>query len=212
MKRLFAILLVLLLPLSALADWYCPTCGRLNDNNFCPVDGTAMPVYSSYTAYSTIVGVLNSKLATRTGPGTQYDEPGTFLSAGSQVLVLSKAFDQRNNIWWLQVEFSASGSLYRAYTGLKRFNNVNINAVPEERVIGRCTINQSINGYYGPGYNYRAISKKIPAGVSCTIYGYATAGDSDFIQVEFYDSSLQRYRRAWVYDWIVDDYEMYYGF
>ena len=218
MKRIFALFLlsVLLLPSAGLATttWYCPTCGRLNDNNFCPVDGTAKPTggntSSNYTNYSYITATLNSKLATRTGPGTQYDEPGTFLSAGSQVRVLSKAYDQRNEIWWVQVEFSSGGSLYRAYTGLKRFSNLNINLVPEERVIGTCTLSQSITGYYGPGYNYRTIAAKIPAGVSCTIYGYASSGDSDFIQVEFYDQS--RYRRAWINDWNVDDYVMYYGF
>ena len=219
MKRIFALVLlvIFLLPSVGLATstWYCPTCGRLNDNNFCPVDGTARPTgaYSStsnYTNYSYVLAILNSKLATRTGPGTQYDEPGTFLSSGSQVRVLSKAYDQRNQIWWVQVEFSSGGSLYRAYTGLKRFSNLIINSVPEEKVIGTCTFSQSITGYYGPGYNYRAIAAKIPAGVSCTIYGYASAGDSDFIQVEFYDQG--RYRRAWVSDWNADDYVMYYGF
>lgn len=32
----------LILPAFA-AGWYCPSCGRYNDNNFCPKDGTQKP-------------------------------------------------------------------------------------------------------------------------------------------------------------------------
>ena len=219
MKRMFVFTLALLLllsPLSALADWYCPKCGRLNDNNFCPVDGTARPADTSssgiYTGYAYRTATLNAKLATRTGPGTQYDEPGTFLSAGSQVTALSRAYDARNGIWWIQVEFRASGSLYRAYTGLKRFSNLNANSLPEEKVIGSCAITQSIVGYYGPGYNYREIGRKIPAGVSCAIYGYASSGNADFLQVEFYDQFQGCYRRAWINAWNAEDWQIFNGY
>lgn len=40
----FTLILVAALTLPALADgWYCPSCGRYNDNNFCPKDGTRKP-------------------------------------------------------------------------------------------------------------------------------------------------------------------------
>ena len=222
MKRMLALLVTALLlcqmPLALADTWYCPQCGRLNDNNFCPVDGTARPAVSQsqssggYTQYAYVTGTLSMKLATRTGPGTEYDEPGSFLSAGKKVTVLSKAYDQRNEIWWVQVEFSEAGSTYRAYTGVKRFSGLNLNQIPEEKVIGRCTLSQSVTGYYGPGYKYRAIKEKVPSGVQCDIYGYANGGDSDFIQIEFYDQSRSRTRRAWIPDWYADDYVMYYGF
>lgn len=219
-KRVFALLAAVLLlcqvPLALADNWYCPVCGRLNDSNFCPIDGTARPVdtqpVASYTQYAYVTGTLIMKLATRTGPSTKYDEPGSFLSAGKKVTVLSKAYDERNEIWWVQVEFTESGSTYRAYTGVKRFSGLNLNRIPEEQIIGSCTVNQSITGYYGPGYNYRAIGKKVPAGVQCDIYGYAYGGDSDFIQIEFYDQSQKRARRAWIPDWYADNYVMYYGF
>ena len=223
MKRFFALMAAMLLfcQLSAAVaggTWYCPQCGRLNDNNFCPVDGTARPadtgggVSGGYTQYAYVTGTLNARLATRTGPGTQYDEPGSFLSAGSKVTVLSKAYDQRNGIWWVQVEFTERGTAYRAYTGVKRFNNLNLNQIPEDQVIGTCTVSQAVTGYYGPGYNFCAIGKKVPAGVHCDIYGYASDGASDFIQIEFYDQNQGRTRRAWINDWNADDYEMFYGF
>ena len=164
-----------------------------------------------YTDYAYVTCTLNSKLATRTGPGTAYDEPGTFLSSGSSVTVLSKAYDNANGIWWVQVEFYYGRNWYRAYTGLKRMSGLNINNVPEEYPIGSCTVNRSLECYYGPGYDYRQISRNVPAGVSCTIYGYAYGGSngSDFIQIEFYDSGLKCWRRAWVADPFVDDYWMY---
>lgn len=47
MKRLVAAVLALILAapmmVTAFADWYCPQCGRKNDANFCPVDGTRRP-------------------------------------------------------------------------------------------------------------------------------------------------------------------------
>ena len=105
----------------------------------------------SYTDYAYVTCTLNNKLTTRNGPGTTYDEPGTFLSVGSAVTVLSKAFDTANGIWWVQVEFSSGRSRYRAYTGLKRMDGLNIAGVPEEYPIGTCTVNRSLECFYGLG-------------------------------------------------------------
>ncbi|MBR4360387.1 MAG: hypothetical protein IKP32_07195 [Clostridia bacterium] len=236
MKRLLALALALMLcaayPL-ALADgsdgWYCPQCGRLNYDNFCPSDGTARPTgnnnsgYNQYnyggnaTQYSYVTGRLNRKLATRTGPSTKYDEPGSFLTAGASVIVHSRSYDSMNEIWWLQVEFTANGEKYWAYTGLKRVDGINLYSILEEKQIGECYISQSTSCYYGPSYSYKQIRRSIPAGVSCKIYGYVYGSgpnDSDFIQVEFYDYNINQLRRAWVPDWTVDtdSYIMYYGF
>lgn len=48
MRKILSLALTLLLAaaliLPAFADgWYCPSCGRYNDNNFCPKDGTGKP-------------------------------------------------------------------------------------------------------------------------------------------------------------------------
>ena len=210
MKRLFALLLAWVLlgammPLAQAETWYCPQCGNKNNNNFCPVCGTAKPAMpsqnnnsSNYTSYAYVTGVLNSRLATRTGPSTTYDEPGSFFSAGASVSVLSRAFDNRNGIWWVQVEFFYNGAGYRAYTGVKRFNNLNLNAIPQEYQIGVCTLYGSMIGYYGPGTSYAAIKRPLPGGVSCAVYGYANSGFGDYVQIECYDSGISQYRRAWV--------------
>ena len=170
MKKLTALILSAMLLAAcfpALADgelWYCPVCDTWNTSNYCPNDGTPresgynyengvyvpsveqQPSENNYTKYADVTGTLNQRLSTRTGPSTKYDEPGTFLRAGDRVTVLSKAWDDVNEIWWLQVEFRSGGEKYRAYTGLKRFSDVNINSIPEEYPLGSCTIGYEMEG------------------------------------------------------------------
>ena len=212
MKKIVAVVIVLMMiaplfPAFADGTWYCPKCGQQNTDNFCPKDGTPRPADTgntvskmNYTNYSHIQCTLNNQLATRTGPSTRYDEPGTFLSAGKTVTALSKVYDQNSEIWWVQVEFSESGKLYWAYTGLKRLNGLNLANVPEEDVIGNCTTTSSTVGYYAPSTKAAAIRQSIPTGIECTIYGYVHSDADDYVQIEFYDSGLRTYRRAWVKD------------
>lgn len=173
---------------------------------------TTLVYADAYTQYSSVWGTSNRRLATRTGPGTQYDEPGSFNQAGAQYKILSKAYDTRNGIWWVQVEIQTKGGVIWAYTGIKRFDNLNLALIPEEKVIGRCRTGFSMTGYYAPGDNACPIQRAVPGNVECTIYGYCYGEDSDKILVEFYDSGIQQYRRAWIPDPFADDYEMYYGF
>lgn len=203
---LAAMLLCVMIPCAQAETWYCPQCGNQNYYNFCPMCGTAKPENSpqnggwsgNYTDYAYVTVTLNSRLATRTGPSTTYDEPGSFFSAGTSVSVLSRAYDTRNRIWWVQVEFYYSGSWYRAYTGVKRFSNLNINAIPEEYQIGECSLTRPVTGRYGPGTNYAAIGRSLPAHASCTVFGYAESSSGDYVQIECYDNGISQYRRAWV--------------
>ena len=143
---------------------------------------------------------LKMALATRTGPGTWYDEPGTFFSSNyreTSVRVLSRAWDDRNSIWWLQVEFYRNSMLYRAYTGLKRVD-IDIDDVPEENVLGTAVTQRSAAGYWGPGTEYAASQYDIPSGISVTVLDI----ENNYAQVEFYDGrtadrSYAR-RRAWI--------------
>ena len=163
----------------------------------------------TYTDYAWMPATLNQRLATRTGPGTQYDEPGSFFSAGTVVTVLSKAYDDPNGIWWVQVEFASGGSLYRAYTGIKRFRDLSLQYIPEERVIGQCWFGHAVECYYGPSYDYKRIKRDIPAGTSCDVIAIDPGYASDFIQVEFYDAGLGQYRRPWVAEWQADELYRY---
>ena len=173
---------------------------------------TTLVFADAYTQYSSVWATSNRRLATRTGPGTQYDEPGSFNQAGVQYKILSKAYDDRNGIWWVQVEITTKDGVIWGYTGVKRFDNLNLSLIPEEKVIGRCRTSYSTPGYYAPVSNACPIQRNIPANVECNIYGYCYGEGSDYILIEFYDAGIRQYRRAWVPDPFVDDYEMYYGF
>ena len=153
----------------------------------------AVPAFAA--GYGTKAGLL-MRLATRTGPGTWYDEPGTFFTSNYSsvsVRVLSRSWDNQNDIWWVQVEFSSGGKSYRAYTGLKR-GNVNINTVPDEYPMGSATMRYSATAYWGPGTNYASSKYDIPSGVEVTIYDV----ENGYAQVEFSDSRVSNpRRRAW---------------
>ena len=145
-------------------------------------------------------GTLNQKMATRTGPSTKYDEPGTFFNGkwkGQRVRVISKV---NTGVWWLQVEFTYTGQLMRAYTGLKRVDGVDMNSVPTESVLGTCRLNSPVKGYYGPGTQYKMMSYSVPANTTCDVIMV----ENNYVLVEFpyYKKNYEK-SRAWVHTSLV---------
>ena len=151
-------------------------------------------------AFADSYGILNQKMATRTGPSTKYDEPGTFFSGkwkNQRVRVISKV---NTGVWWLQVEFTYNGQLMRAYTGLKRVDNVNLNSVPTESVIGTCRLSSAVKGYYGPGTQYKAMSYSVPANRNLDVI----MEENGYVLVEFpYNKKNYEKSRAWVHSSLV---------
>jgi len=143
---------------------------------------------------------LLMRLSTRTGPGTQYDEPGTYYQNTwntAQVQVINSAWDDHNDIWWVQVDFAASGKKFRAYTGLKRVN-VDINSLYQEQALGNAVMTSAARAYWGPGRDYVEAKYNVPNHTSVTVYD----AENGYVQVEFYDArtatSSRSLRRAWV--------------
>lgn len=208
MKKTTLVLVVLMLlavTSAALADtWYCPQCGRLNDGNFCPKDGQANPLSSSSSSSgsSTPVktkeqGLATQKLATRSGPATEYTEPGTFKVSGSYVTIVSIAYDE-NNVPWVQCELNVSGGLMRVYTGLKRFDTstFNLDNVPCENYYSPYTahVTDPCNLRYGPGNEYSLMSGyQLNAGKHVVVMTI----ENDWAQVEF-TTSNGNLCRGWV--------------
>ena len=83
-----------------------------------------MPVY----------GLTIDKLATRKGPGTQYDGGGTYSVKGQYIQVLAKAYDNRNGIWWVKCVIPYRGEDRILWTGWKRFDHstISLDQLPEE--------------------------------------------------------------------------------
>lgn len=174
-------------------------------------DGSYVPSYPTWnpTALPTItpapavtatpvpengIQVLTSdRLATRSGPGTDYTETGSYFKAGTWVKALSSAYDGKNGIWWVQVELNYAGELRRVYTGVKRLN-MNADMVPVESALGTGVLSRSVYAYWGPGYGYSMYDAQIPAGTYGTVY----AQEGYYVQFEFYDSTQKTNRRVWV--------------
>ena len=139
---------------------------------------------------------LLMKLATRSGPGTQYSEPGTFFGKNwkqQTVKVLKKSFD--GSIWWVQVDFqNGSKSKYRVWTGVKRVD-VDLNKVKEETSLGSGDIKPTSDTYWGPGGKYAKAKIKIRKGAEMIIYGR----ENGYLDVEYwYRDGNYKPNRVWI--------------
>ena len=152
---------------------------------------------------------LTQKLATRSGPGTEYAEPGTFFQKNWQeqvVLVKKKKWD--GSIWWVQVDFrNGSKNSYRVWTGAKRVD-VDLDKVKEEK--GRicdCDIYPTTDTWYGPGGNYARANISINRSACGSIFEFANG----YVDVEYWfeDDGYDGSHRIWLPESAV--YNLYYG-
>ena len=156
--------------------------------------------YVTPAPYTGLQVLTKERLATRSGPGTNYTEQGSYFQSGTWVKAISSAYDQSNGIWWVQVELTYNGELRRVYTGVKRLN-MSADQVPVESAECEATVTRSVYGYWGPGYGYAMYGSVIPAGTTGTIWQREAA----YAQFEFYDQSVQKYRRVWIPENALED-------
>lgn len=134
------------------------------------------------------------RIATRSGPGTDYTELGSYYQAGYEVTAISRAYDSRNGIWWIQVEFTYQKELIRVYTGHKRLD-MSLYAVPEEGSLGWYTVTGDAYAWYGPGSDYKMQDFLIPGGTT----GEIITEENGFVQFEYTDHSRSLKRRVWLW-------------
>ena len=136
---------------------------------------------------------LLMKLATRSGPGTEYDEPGTFFGKNWQtttVRVLGKSWD--GSIWWVLVDFSNGGKAsYRVWTGLKRVD-VDIDKLKEIYAKGQGTVDSTSDTYRGPGGKYARANVSINGWKDVLAFGR----ENGYVEVEFEQGG--KMYRLWV--------------
>lgn len=138
--------------------------------------------------------VLKQRLATRSGPSTKYTELGSFFKKGVPLRALSAAYDKVNEIWWIQVEFTAEGAKRRAYTGLKRLA-MKVENVPSESLIyENVALNKDSYAYLGPGSDYKVHGEVLPNGTVGSVY----ALENGYAQFEFFDYTKNQKCRVWV--------------
>lgn len=87
------------------------------------------------SAGKAVYGLTIDKLATRKGPGTQYEGGGTYNVKGQYIQVLAKAYDKRNGIWWVKCVIPYHGEQRILWTGYKRFDHstLSLDQLPEEK-------------------------------------------------------------------------------
>jgi len=103
---------------------------------------------------------LNQRMATRSGPSSAYTEELGTVPKTTEIVVL---WQEGNGVSWVMVEFSRSGKLYRAYTGMKRIDTDS--EVPELAAKGqKAIIVPEIRPYYGPGTQYELVNHTLRGG------------------------------------------------
>ncbi len=157
---------------------------------------TQAPV--EYPSDSGVVATLSQRIATRSGPGNRFDEPGSFFSAGHEVKVITKGWDAENRLWWFQVEFEYDNAWYRAYTPETRVD-VDPDVVPTESdvPIDSVTCIKKCQARFGPGEEYKLYHiTVIHEGIPCDVY----AIENGWVQIEYVDYGLvePKPRRGWV--------------
>ena len=140
-----------------------------------------------------ITATLVERIATRTGPGTRFDEVGSFFQAGATVQVLSKVWDPVNTLYWYYLDFTKGDTHYRGYAVHTRVD-LDPSLVPDEPEGVRATIVQRTENYFGPGADYKAHTDRISAGTS----GYIYAWENGCVLFEWHDRYQDLDRRAWI--------------
>lgn len=163
----------------------------------------------NYPSLGGIEATLLQRIATRTGPSNNYDEPGTFFSAGDKVKVISKGWDEENALWWFQVEFQYGSDWYRAYTPAYRID-LDPDYVPSELTEGDAReVLYDHRVYFGPGEEYKMYKvSMLYEGSRAVIYAYETDPDTGVLwaQIEYHDYAVDEDRRGWVPVEVLSDY------
>lgn len=128
-------------------------------NQYVEYRGTPCFTYAPQSASA------NQKLATRSGPGTEYTDTLTYPQSTE---ITAYYTTKGSGVSWTCIGFTYRGEKYLLYTGSKR---VNLNAVlssTETEESFAASITQDITPYYGPGCDYARAKHAVPAGSAVT--------------------------------------------
>ena len=132
---------------------------------------------------------LNQKMATRSGPGTEYTEELGTHAQRTQIVVLQQ--EMGGSVPWAMVEFSYKGGLYRAYTGMKRINTTQSIPWADENPQEALVLND-VRVFYGPGQQY--VPRKQLLAVGMAVHVLAT--EQGYALIDYYETIDERVR-AW---------------
>ncbi len=127
--------------------------------------GTSSPKASTARAYTP--ASLNQRMATRSGPGTQYTEELGIMPENTEIKLIEFV---TTGVPWGLVEFYRNGVKVRAYTGMKRINAhgpVAQGTLDYYEVV----LSRDTPVYYGPGYDFGQRKDTVRAGTTLRVFG-----------------------------------------
>ena len=87
-----------------------------------PIEGSSSSYYyEDEPCYDDIFGQAIMDISTRSGPSTKYQDTGTYKLKGQWLRILARAYDDENEIWWVQCVIPSNGRAL--WTGYKRFDH-----------------------------------------------------------------------------------------
>lgn len=128
------------------------------------------------TPYFTFVpqkASANQKLATRSGPGTDYTDTLTYPQSTE---IMAYYMTKGSGVDWTCIGFTYRGEKYLLYTGSKRVNFNGVLSGTEAEENFSAYITQELQPYYGPGYDYARAKHTVPAGSAVTGFYQAAEG------------------------------------
>jgi hypothetical protein len=160
---------------------------------------TATPTVQATDIQPSLAGLVEAlaldNLSTRSGPGTDYRETGTYPLKGQTVALRSLAYDE-DGVAWVQCDVRQGNLIRRVYTGLKRFDEatIDLSSLPTESAAGRqAKVSDDAQALYGPGEGYGAYAGlTVNQGQTVT----RLAQEGEYAHVEW-ATEAQTYR-AWV--------------
>ncbi|MBR5232511.1 MAG: hypothetical protein IKW00_09755 [Clostridia bacterium] len=171
--------------IATLADYYCVAYGNstgyisrqylaaVDDNHYTfklpgvqygsAVGGNPVVPYGGipFFRYTPHEAQANQKLATRSGPGTEYT--GT-LTYPKETKVKTYYITDGSGVDWVCFSFTYRGEDYLLYTGNKRIDSRQALPVNREEKTFPAYITKEVTPFYGPGYTYARAEHTVPAG------------------------------------------------
>lgn len=135
------------------------------------------------------------RVSTRLGPGTQYEDMGTYPLDGKEVTVITTAYDQ-NLVEWVQIEIQGKSGHRRLYTGMKRFDKSSFPSLDNESdTVGyEAKVSRDTQAYYGPGSGYDRHKYKVTRGeVVQVVYT-----EGDYAMIDYTPKDTDQQTRCYV--------------
>lgn len=128
-----------------------------------------------------------------TGPGNDYWDPDLYLNHGQYVTAISRAWDDYNGVWQIQVEFTWGVNQHRGYVVARRLYT-SVPEIPIEQPLQECYLLCDADAFGGPGLTYTLWNDTVYRGTTATLL----AVEDEWGFIECWNGYRQAMWRVWV--------------